>query len=147
MQPERLVGVELCDPMIEMAQQNSGSDITFIKSFPDELPFEAQKFDVIVTFGVLMYILDESLRKKIGQELLRILADDGMIVTYNLLKYAEMGLKPNPYLAYTMKGLGADELTSLFPGCQIDFEVLSPNGLAVIRKKVGAKGNDFIHGA
>lgn len=130
--PEQLTGIDISKPMLESAESLSAPGIRFIHAFPDELPMEEGKFNLILMFGFLVHVLDESLRIRIGQEMLRLLSKDGILITANLLKGAERELEP--YLAYTTKGLSADDLTEIFPDCQIDFEELPPYGLAVIRK-------------
>ncbi len=130
--PERLVGTDFYHPIVDQAKKLSTPGIQFIETYPDELQFEDQKFDIILMFGVLMHVLDESLRKKIGQELLRVLSNDGIVITFNLTKDAVSKLEP--YLAYTSIGLEWEELTDIFPGCSVHFEKLSQCGLAVIRK-------------
>ncbi|MED4970364.1 MULTISPECIES: class I SAM-dependent methyltransferase [Parageobacillus] len=131
--PERLAGIDFYHPIVDYAKKLSKPGIQFIEAYPDELDFEDQNFDVVLVFGVLMHVLDESLRKKIGRELLRVLSKDGIIITLNLTKDALAKLEP--YLAYTSIGLEWEELTDIFPDCSIHFEILSQCGLAVIRKK------------
>ena len=130
--PERLVGIDFYHPIVDQAKKLSMPGIQFIEAYPDELNFEDQKFDIVLVFGVLMHVLDESLRKKIGRELLRVLSDDGIIITFNLTKDAVAKLEP--YLAYTSIGLGQEELINIFPNCSIHFERLPQCGLAVIKK-------------
>ncbi|HDT6579392.1 TPA: class I SAM-dependent methyltransferase [Bacillus cereus] len=132
--PERLVGIDFYHPIINQAKKKSVPGIQFIKAYPDEIQFEDQKFDVVLVFGVLMHVLDESLRKKIGWELLRVLSNDGIIITSNLTKDAMTKLEP--YYAFTSIGLESEELIDLFPDCLIHFERLPQCGLAVIRKKI-----------
>jgi len=136
--PEKMVGLDFDDLILDHAKQLSAPGIQWIRTFPDELPFADGKVELILLFGVLMHILDASLRTLIGQELLRLLSDDGVIITYNLNKGAEKGLEP--FLAYTTKGLDLEELVRIFPNCFIDYEPLSQCGIAVIRKKLVIKG-------
>lgn len=129
--PERLTGVDFYEPLLKRAIHLTPS-VQFIQAHPDELPFEDKQFNVIFMFGVLMHILDDSLRKKIGRECLRVLSDDGILITFNLNKGEEKRLEP--YVAYNTIGVDLEELMLLFPDCHIDFDDLSPYSLAVIGK-------------
>ncbi|MFC6600964.1 class I SAM-dependent methyltransferase [Ectobacillus funiculus] len=62
--PEKLAGIDFYHPIVDQAKKMSAPGIQFFEAYPDELQFEDQKFDVILMFGVLMHVLDESLRKK-----------------------------------------------------------------------------------
>ncbi len=135
--PEKLTGTEFSQPLLDLAKQSSAPAIQWLETYPDELPVEDRKFDIIVIFGVLMHILDEFMLKKTGQELLRVLCDEGIIIAANLHKDAEKELEP--FLAYTTKGLGLAELMEVFPDCEIEFEELPQYGLAVISKKMKGK--------
>lgn len=139
--PERAVGIDLYEPNLELAGQLSPPGIPFMKAPPDELPFEDNKFNIILLFGLLMHVLNENLQAAIAAELRRVLANDGIIITFHLNKDAEKVL--DPYLQYTTRGLGLEELTHLFPDCSIDFEQLPLNdshkdigyGIGVIRMR------------
>ncbi|WP_209124824.1 class I SAM-dependent methyltransferase [Alkalihalobacillus sp. BA299] len=131
--PGNLVGIDVYQPIINQAKKISDSSIQFMEIYPDELPFEDKKFDVILMFGFLMHVLDESLRKKIGREIVRVLSDDGIIITFNLTKDAIASLEP--FYAYTSIGLESEDLIDIFTGCSVHFERQSHSGLAIIRKK------------
>jgi SAM-dependent methyltransferase len=137
--PEKLTGVELSEPLLEQAASLSAPDMKYIQSDPDELPFKDATFDLILVFGLLMHVLDEHLLRKVAREILRLLTDNGMILTFNFNKGAWNQLEP--YLQFTTKGLELEELTGLFPDCHIDYEEMSPYGLAVIRKISFTEGN------
>jgi ubiquinone/menaquinone biosynthesis C-methylase UbiE len=138
--PENLVGIDFYSSIIDHAKKLSVPDIQFLKEFPNELPFEDQKFDVVLMFGILMHVLDGSLRTKIGQELLRVVSDDGMIITTNFTK--ESLTKIDPYFSFTSIGLSMEELQEIFPNCSIQFEQLSSYGLAVIKKMKDLSTNE-----
>lgn len=136
--PDRLIGTDIYEPIIEKARQLSDKRIQFLYASPDELPFAHRQFDIIFVFGLFMHVLDEHLRNKIARELLQRLNDNGIVICINRLNGSEDQLEP--YLAYTTRGLGLEEVTDIFPGCHIDFNETHPYGTAVIRKIHGEKG-------
>lgn len=131
--PERLIGIEIHEQLLEHAKKHSKPPLQFLKAYPEQLPFEDYKFNIVLLFGFMMHILNDTLRRKTGQEVLRVLSNDGIIITSNLLAGVEQQL--DPFLAYTTKGLSLEDLQDIFPDCQVAFEQLSPYGLAVIRRK------------
>lgn len=142
--PEKLVGIDLKLKGIDQVKNLSNSGIQFVESFPDKLPFEDEKFDVVLMFGFLMHILDDSLRKNIGQELLRVLSNDGIIVTANLSK--EKAAKLDHSLLFTSLGLDFEDITTIFPHCLIDFKRMEQFNLAVIRRKKSKKEDEDRNG-
>ncbi len=137
--PDRLIGTDIYEPVIEKARMLSDRRIQFLYASPDELPFEHRRFDIILVFGLFMHVLDEHLRNKIARALFHRLNDNGLVICVNLLCGSEAQLEP--YLAYTTRGLGLEDVTNLFPDCQIDFNEIHPYGMAVIRKIQGEKGD------
>ncbi|MEB3102215.1 class I SAM-dependent methyltransferase [Ferviditalea candida] len=131
--PERLTGTEFSKSILDLARNSSPPGMNWLETYPNELPVGDNRFDIIVSFGMLMHILDEFMLRQTGREMLRVLSDDGIIIAANLHKDAEKQLEP--FLSYTTKGLGLTELMETFPDCQIEFEELPQYGMAVIRKQ------------
>lgn len=167
--PERLIGIDVNEPILHLAKQLSAPGIHFLKAHADELSFPDGKFDMILMIGVLQHIIDPALRQKIAGELVRVLSDDGILITYNITENVEQGM--SEYLSKTTKGFGPDELADLFRDCEIEFERMLLNdpliassvpaewgslydhakdsglrnhhfGIAVIRKKRGSSGKE-----
>lgn len=120
--PEHLAGADIHPPILNLARELSSPGVQYVLAHADELPFEDGCFDVILIIGVLQHVLDEPLRHKVAKELLRVLADGGIIISFNISKDTEKKF-PN-FLAETTKGLSAEEHEELFPHCKIDFEYL-----------------------
>jgi len=150
---QRLAGLEPCGWMLERASRLSPPGIAFKNAFADERPFQGKRFDLILAFGLFMHILDDGLRSRVAQELAGALGDGGLIVTFDFLPGTEKGLEP--YLRYTTKGLGREELARLFPDCEIECETLPLSdqypdygyGLAAIRKRKPDRKDGDSHGA
>jgi SAM-dependent methyltransferase len=131
--PEGLIGIDIDESVVEKARTLSDKRIRFFTSSFDEFPFEIQKFDIILAFDTLTYILDGHSSKKFAEQIMQRLSDNGVILSINLLPDEE---PPLSYpLAYTMKGLGKKDLQSLFPNSSVDFIETPPYGAAVIRKR------------
>ena len=72
------------------------------------LPYDRGSFDLVLQFTAFSSILDDAVRERMANEMLRVLAGDGMIVWY------DFWLNPtNPQT----RGVGLGEVKRLFPGC------------------------------
>jgi ubiquinone/menaquinone biosynthesis C-methylase UbiE len=117
--PERMVGVDVNDPILELAERLSPSSITYKNAHADDLPYADRSFDLVLLFGVIHHILDEELRVRIGRETLRVLNDGGIVMTFNVNLGVEK--KMSSFFSYTTIGLGEQDLARMFPDCDIDF--------------------------
>lgn len=131
--PENLCGIDFYEPILDEARQLCGTNLQLIKAYPDTLPFEDHQFDLVLIFGVLMHVLDESLQRRIGKEVYRLTSNNGMVIMVNLSKNSLLRL--DPYLAYTSQIFGRDELAGIFTNCQIKMEEDDKYSVAVITKK------------
>ncbi|SDY18112.1 Methyltransferase domain-containing protein [Evansella caseinilytica] len=132
--PENTFGMEIQPQLLEQARQQSAEPASYFSTFPDELPFAADSFDIILMFGFLTHILNDRLRFRIGREATRVLKKDGLLLTTDLLGGAEQQLEP--FFACTLRGVCLEDLNDIFPECEIAFEEnVSRSSLTVIRKK------------
>jgi SAM-dependent methyltransferase len=130
--PENLAGIEPCDNVSTLAVQAFNNQIEMIRNFPDKLPFENERFHMVLVFGMLMHVLDENLQKRIGAELLRVLSKDGIILAVNAGEQLLSGLEP--YIAYATQVLNLDDLHEIFPDCNVQFEAVNNLTLAVVTR-------------
>ena len=76
-----------------------------------DLPYPAGHFDIALTFTVLSSILDEQTRRRVADEAMRVLRRGGTLIFYDFTWNPT-----NP----DVRGVGARDLRSLFPDCDID---------------------------
>ncbi|MBN2982675.1 class I SAM-dependent methyltransferase [Cohnella algarum] len=150
-EPKRLAGVELSREALAEARRQSPPGVAYAHADPDDLPFASGSFDLILAVGLFMHMLDDGLRAAAAGELIRLLADGGMIVTFDFHSGTEKGLEP--YLRYTTKGMDPEELGRLFAGLAVEYEYMPLSdkhpdygyGFAAIRKSVGERGEPDAH--
>lgn len=112
-QPKNLAGIDVNSGIISLAQQLSAPEINFVAGHADVLPYQDKSFDIILVIGVLQHILDPILQQKIGQELLRVLSEDGMIISYNYNKRGRSRVT-NTVLTKNIIGIETEELKNFF---------------------------------
>jgi len=76
-----------------------------------QLPWPAASFDLVSQFTVFTSVLQPQLRNSMAQEMLRVLKPAGAILWYDLRRNNPRN--PN------VRGIGAGEIRSLFPGCSV----------------------------
>lgn len=111
-----LAGIEINPARYEIAKSRLGSVIDQ-ESEPDQmqtvadirigdassLPWEDRTFDIIMQSTVFTSIRDDDMKKRIADEMVRVLKPDGLIVWYD----------------FNYKGIGAKEIQKLFRNSQI----------------------------
>ena len=76
-----------------------------------QLPWPGASFDLVSQFTVFTSVLQPQLRNSMAQEMLRVLKPAGAILWYDLRRNNPRN--PN------VRGIGAGEIRSLFPGCSV----------------------------
>ena len=76
-----------------------------------ELPWAAGSFDIVLQSTVISSILDQGLRRDVAAEMARVLAPEGIVVSYDM----RVTNPRNPHV----RRLGARELAELFEGFQM----------------------------
>ena len=76
-----------------------------------KLPYPDEYFDIVMQFTVFTSILDKNMKKKIAEEMLRVLKADGFILWYDF----RMNNPKNP----DVKRVKKKEIYELFPNCEI----------------------------
>ena len=75
------------------------------------LPWSDKSFDLVSQFTLFSSILDESVKRRIAKEMVRVLKPGGMILWFDF----RVNNPRNP----NVRGIRRDEILSLFPGCSI----------------------------
>jgi SAM-dependent methyltransferase len=75
------------------------------------LPWSNETFDIVQQSTVLTSILDLDMKRAVASEIIRVLKPGGVVIWYDFL-FNNPG---NPHV----RGIGAREIGSLFPGCAL----------------------------
>jgi SAM-dependent methyltransferase len=109
--PELLDGIDLLPERIDAARERSAPGMRLSLGDATDLPYPAGHFDIALTFTVLSSILDEQTRRRVADEAMRVLRRGGTLIFYDFTWNPT-----NP----DVRGVGARDLRSLFPDCDID---------------------------
>lgn len=109
---ERLHGVDLLQWRLQEARQFT-PHLPLVNADGQGLPYADECFDLVLQFTVFDSILDETIRRNLANEMLRVLKPGGMILWYDFWI--------NPLNTQT-RGLRKAEIRALFPGCQFAFK-------------------------
>ena len=108
---ENLVfGVDLIEERVKSAQAKLPAGSVQCADAAN-LPYENQFFDLILQFTMLSSILDQAVRRKAAEEMLRVLKPGGFVISFDT-RY------PNPQNSNTRPVLRR-EFQSYFSGCRI----------------------------
>jgi ubiquinone/menaquinone biosynthesis C-methylase UbiE len=85
-----------------------------------ELPWPDMQFDLVAQFTVFTSILDAPLKRAVAAEMLRVLKPRGAVLWFDF--------RINNPKNRAVRGIGAREIRSLFPGCSIQLQsvILAP---------------------
>jgi SAM-dependent methyltransferase len=108
-----LCGIDLVGARIEEARTKVPSADLRVDD-ASQLPWVDATFDLVTQFMVLTSVLDTSMKKRLASEMVRVVKPDGLILWYDF-RYNN---PQNP----NVRGIGAKEVRSLFPGCMVKLE-------------------------
>lgn len=109
--PQYLYGVDLLDWRVAEAKALS-PHLPLACADGQNLPYSDDWFDLVLQYTVFTSILDDSVKRNIAQEMLRVLKPNGPILWY------DYWLNPtNPHA----KGIRPPEIRALFPGSRFAF--------------------------
>jgi ubiquinone/menaquinone biosynthesis C-methylase UbiE len=111
--PEDLFGIDLNPSRIEQARVKIPG-ARFEASDASQLSPEAGSFDLVCQFTAFSSVLDDSMRRSMASEMIRILKPGGAIISYDL----RVGNPHNSAVAPISK----EAAQRLFPDCRIDVE-------------------------
>ena len=112
--PENLVGIDLLPDEIAHARRLSPAAARFECRNAASLEFPDESFDIVCQFTVFTSVLDQPLRQRMAQEMLRVLEPNGFILWYDF--FVDNPRNPN------VRGIGKREVGALFPGCRCRLE-------------------------
>jgi ubiquinone/menaquinone biosynthesis C-methylase UbiE len=108
--PENLYGIDLLEDRIIEAKKLHPY-INFISGDASTLPYFNEYFDIVMQFTVFTSILDKNMKKKIAEEMIRVLKPDGIILWYDF----SFNNPRNP----DVKRVSKKDIYELFPNCEI----------------------------
>ncbi len=109
--PRNLFGVDLLEERIADAKRLLPQEVTLRQADATRLEFPGESFDLILQFTVFSSILEAGTKKKVADEMLRLLRPQGSIVWYDFF----LNNPQNP----DVRGIRKQEIESLFAGCQV----------------------------
>lgn len=107
--PENLAGLDLMSYRIREAKNICPQGMDLRTGDGEKLPYKDQKFNFISQLTVFSSILDQEMKKKVAQEMMRILSRHGYILWYDMRR----GKSENTL------GLEMTEIKKLFPGLNV----------------------------
>lgn len=111
---ENLAGIDLDEARLETARRRlcPGADIR--AGSAAALPWKTATYDLVFQSTVFTSILDDGLKQRVAQEMLRVVKPSGLIVWYDFSF-------DNPFNR-DVRGVGKREIHRLFPGCSVRFQ-------------------------
>jgi SAM-dependent methyltransferase len=107
--PEHLAGIDLL-PEPVAAARGIHPDLAIAEGSAEDLPYPDESFDLVSQFTVFSSILDRRMRRRVADEMRRVLRPGGVVLWYDFTV--------NPRNRDT-RGIGAGEVRALFPGCAL----------------------------
>lgn len=113
--PSNLHGIDLLPDRLYQAQEHIG-DVAVFCADGQNLPFPTNTYDLILQFTAFSSILDDTIKKNMATDMLRVLKPTGAILWY------DFWLNPtNPHT----KGIRQSEVKALFPQCNYTFRKIT----------------------
>ena len=108
--PCNLHGIDLLPGYVESGKETSPT-LHLVCGSADNLPYPDAWFDLVMQFTMFTSILDDAVRRRAAEEMLRVLKPSGVILWY------DFWVNPiNP----DVRAIGLREIRALFPGCRLD---------------------------
>ena len=109
--PEHLTGIDLLEDRVTRARETCAPGVTIRQANGASIDEQDETFDVAMQFTVFTSILDQTLRRAVAAEMLRVVKRDGLIAWYDYFVPSPM----NP----DVRPVSKSEIHQLFPGCRI----------------------------
>jgi SAM-dependent methyltransferase len=106
-----LHGIELDEGRLQKAKARLSSTADLRVGDARFLPWASNSFDLVSQFTLFSSVLSQPVKQQIAAEMLRVLKPGGLVLWFDL----RMNNPRNP----NVRGLPAEELRSLFPGCHV----------------------------
>jgi len=111
--PKNLFGIELLEERVEEAKMlNPNFNIS--EGNAEILDFDDNNFDIVLQRAVFTSILHHGMKDNIAREMLRVVRAGGIVLWYDF--------RFNNYRNPHVRGIGKNEIKSLFPGCTYDIQ-------------------------
>ena len=112
--PAGLFGIDLIESRIALGKEICPPEVHLSQGSAAELEFENETFDIVVQSTVFTSIVDKRIKHAVASEMLRVLKPRGLILWYDFI----WNNPRNP----DVRGIGKEEIRSLFPGCNIELK-------------------------
>jgi ubiquinone/menaquinone biosynthesis C-methylase UbiE len=117
---QNLAGIDLLDESARLARARLGTgeraaDIRAGNAA--ELPWPDETFDIVNQSTMFTSILSDALRKAIADEMVRVARPGGVILWYDF--------RVNNPVNQHVRRVGAREIRSLFPGCEVHLRLIT----------------------
>ena len=109
--PQHAAGIDLLRDRVFGAAALSPHHTGLACGSAVDLPFRGGSFDLLLQFTVFTSILDPAFRRRVADEMVRVLKPDGAILWYDFC----VGNPRNP----DVRAVRAAEIRQLFPGCSV----------------------------
>lgn len=109
--PRHVVGIDLLRDRVFRAATLAPRHLGLSCGTAVELPFRGASFDLVLQFTVFTSILDPAFRRRVADEMVRVLKPDGVVLWYDFC----VGNPANP----DVRAVKAAEIARLFPGCSV----------------------------
>lgn len=110
--PGSLHGIELLDWRIAIAKERF-PHLPLLCADGQQLPYADQSFDLVLQYTVFTSILDEDIKRRLAQEMVRVTAPGGAILWYDFWI--------NPFNRH-VKGIRPAEIRALFPDARFTLQ-------------------------
>lgn len=114
--PENLLGIDISEHRVRQARLLNPSILVCCGN-AEEIPARDASFDIVTHFTLFTSILDESMKRNIANDMLRVLKPAGLILWYDF-RFANPRIKE-------VRRIGKKEIKRLFPGCFLQFHRLT----------------------
>lgn len=115
-QPENCTGIDLLHERIEAARRTLPTGVKIQQGDATSMPYASNSFDIVCQYTLFATILDNTIRKKIAAEMLRVLAPGGLIIWYDFWW---------PRKRHHVRGISLGETKRYFPNCRYDCRALT----------------------
>lgn len=113
--PKNFYGVDLLEDRLVFAKQKLPAS-HFVNADGQRIPLPSQSFDIVMQYTAFSSVLDETIKREIAKDMLRVVKPNGIILWY------DFWLNPtNPHT----RGIRPKEIRALFPNCKIELRKIT----------------------
>jgi ubiquinone/menaquinone biosynthesis C-methylase UbiE len=125
--PTLLSGIDLSEHRVDAAKSRVPSVVDLRVGSADELPWPDGAFDVVAQSTLLSSVLDADVRRAIAAQMLRVLADDGVVVWYDMRRDGMLSSQRwrGSVHAKPIHWFTRHEIVELFPRCDVRLRSLT----------------------